>query len=474
MAVVAATSFSAACTDAKAPENVRSKEADRWFKRAERDFNDVKVEDAHDAIERALAMAPKDPEIRLLGGKIALVRLEFDESLRLLNDLPGTEAHALRGRAYWFRGQVSPAADEFEAMLNDPDVRDDWAKSIAGLARRGEGREPFTISGQPRAIVELAHTTDAAPYLVVPVEIDGEDRLAVVATGIPEMVVDSAAFAEPSWISMRFKTRRMGVPDLEPGGYLEVNDVPALTQDLSGISKEVNAPITALIGVSVLRRLNATVDYGGHQFVVRKEEAPPPHSATKVPLYYAKGGGMVMNTSFGANDDSRATLFVDSMQRFPIALDDRGWVKAGLVPADLAAVQGDTSQKLKGGNVPTLKLGAFRIDQVPGVLGSNIADIERTLRIDVDGVVGSPVLAMYRITFSDGGRAMYLEDDTELQQILQTMGGGGGPVDVPGPTGPSPNPGPIPTGPIPTGPVPPGPVPPGPVPPGPIQPGNTK
>ncbi|NUP12135.1 MAG: hypothetical protein HOW73_39315 [Polyangiaceae bacterium] len=424
------------CTNANSPSSGRPELAERWFRRAEQDFNEVKIDPAYEAIHKALAIAPDDPEIRMLGGRIALVRLEYDESLRLLNALPGSEAAALRGRAHWYRGDLSPAAEEFETILDDPEVRDEWAKAVVVLARSGGGRTPFTLSGEPRAVVEMAQVSDIAPYLVVPVEIDGDDRLALVATGIADVVVDSSNFAEPSWVSLRFKSRRIG-PELEQSSGLEVTDVPALSQDLSSISKEVNAPISALIGVSMLRQLNATIDYAGHQFIVRKDAAQPPPSATKVPVYYGKGGGMVLSTGLGGDDGARGTLFVDSIMRFPLALDDRGWIKAGLVPGDLTPVPGDPSQKLKGGTVPTIRLGSFRLDQVPGIYGSQVPDIEKGLQFDIDGVMGAPVLAMYRMTFSDGGRVMYLEDDTELRAIVSAppSAAGAAPpgVGLPGP-----------------------------------------
>ena len=53
-----------------------------------------------------------------------------------------------------------------------------------------------------------------------------------------------------------------------------------------------------------------------------------PPNATRVPLFYARGGGMLMGTTLGAGEDSRAALFVDTMRSFPIALDDKGWAKA--------------------------------------------------------------------------------------------------------------------------------------------------
>lgn len=421
-----------ACNDPKTPSSSRSEQAEQWFQRAQQDFGELRVPGAHEAIQKALAIAPADPEIRLLAGRIALLRLEYDEALRLLAGMTGSEVHGLRGRAHWYRGELSAAAEEFEKLLDDPSVRDEWAKSVVLLARRGEGRHPYTISGDPRAVVEMAQVSDVAPYLVVPVEIDGEDRLALVSTGIAEVVVDSATFAEPSWVSMRFKGKRIG-PELEQTPGLEVSDVPALTQDLTGISKEVNAPISALLGASLLRNLNVTVDYGGHQFVVRNEPAAPPPSSTKLDVYYAKGGAMLLNAGLGTTDDARATLFVDSAMRFPIALDDRGWMKAGLVPNDLQPIPADPSQKLKGGTVPTMRFGAFRVDQVPGVAATSIPELEKSLALDVDGIMGVPLLAMYRVTFGDEGRVIYLEDDAELQRIIQAPPGAlGSPEALPG------------------------------------------
>jgi hypothetical protein len=254
-----------------------------------------------------------------------------------------------------------------------------------------------------------------APFLVIPVEIDGVQVLAMLSTGIAEVVIDSATRAEPSWVSLRF------------GGALEVSDVPALTKDLSGLSKELNAPIGALLGSTVLRRVSATMDYTGHQFVARAYAPPPPPHATRVPLYYARGGGMMMTTPIGTGDDASASLFVDSALRFPIALDERGWMKAGVLPKNLSPVQ--AAPDLKEGVVPLIKLGSFELRKVPGVLGdgalsTSIADLEKGLRQDVDGVIGAFILANYRITLADGGRTMWFEDDTTLRIMMQQLGTG--------------------------------------------------
>ena len=81
------------------------------------------------------------------------------------------------------------AADDLEAMLLDPNVKDPWARDVATLARRGQGRHPFAMEGGLVTLVEMPH---AGPALIVPCELEGESILALVATAVGEVVIDSA------------------------------------------------------------------------------------------------------------------------------------------------------------------------------------------------------------------------------------------------------------------------------------------
>jgi hypothetical protein len=72
--------------------------------------------------------------------------------------------------------------------------------------------------------------------------------------------------------------------------------------------------------------------------------------------------------------------------------------------------------------VPLLRLGAFDIPQVPGVYGTPIGEVEKGVEVDIDGVVGSGLLAYFRVTLTDGGRAMWLEDVPQLQQSAPPPG----------------------------------------------------
>ncbi|HYP88545.1 MAG TPA: hypothetical protein VEQ59_10330, partial [Polyangiaceae bacterium] len=204
--------------------------------------------------------------------------------------------------------------------------------------------------------------------------------------------------AEPSWVSMRF------------GDKIEVHDVPALSKDLSGISRQVNAPIRVLLGVNLLRHLHPTFDFMGGQFVVRNFEAPPPPEATAVKLSYVRGGGMLLRGGLGSTAaQTPASLLIDTSIPFPIALDDAGWKKAGVPLSSLRAVPNQGS--LRQGVLPLLRLGAFDVPSVPGLAGNEpVKEREEGLGIELDGLVGSGLFASFRVTLVDGGRTMWLED----------------------------------------------------------------
>jgi hypothetical protein len=370
--------------------------AKKWFDRADASFKSGDVEDAQTAVESALHADQHRPEIRLLAARIALSRLEYAQVLTLLKGVEGTEASSIRGRALWYSGDVEQAADELERLVADPEVRDPWAADIAKLSRRGIGRKPFAMTGGMVAVSEMPRVGTAA--LIVPLEISGEPALGLIATGTAEVVLDASKGTEPTWVSMRF------------GDKIEVHDVPALSKDLSGISRQVNAPIRALLGVNLLRHLHPTFDFMGGQFVVRNFEAPPPPEATAVKLNYVRGGGMLLRGAVGSTASQvPASLLIDTSIPFPVALDDGGWKKAGVPLSSLRLVPNQGT--LRQGVLPLLRLGAFDVPSVPGLAGNEpVKEREDGLGIELDGLVGSGLFASFRVTLVDGGRTMWLED----------------------------------------------------------------
>ena len=414
-----------ACHGFAGPESARSPVAEKWFTRADQEFREAQINAANDSVKHALELAPTDPEVKILAARVALARLEYGDVLRLLKGVLEPEAAGLRGRANWYKGELGPAADELDALLEDPEVIDPWAKAVSKLARQGAGRHPFTVEGF-LAAVEMPRTEPGVPFYVVPVEIDGEEALALVSTGNAEVVLDSATRNQPSWVSLAFRGS-------DPERRFEVRDVPAMTQDLAAISHQLNAPIKALLGVNLLRRLHATLDHDGRQFVVRSFEPPPPPVASKVDLFYLRGGGLVMSGTFGSEDAAPAPLFIDTAMIHAVALDAAGWKKAGVDPAELSLLGQDAAQKLRGGTLPLLRFGSFERPHVRAVFGAPIEKIERELGIDVDGAVGAGFLSDYRVSFSDGGRTLWVEQRGTLESVTPLPLA---PTAVPGPLEP--------------------------------------
>lgn len=404
--------------------------AKKWFERASASYHEVDFDDAELAVDNALRVEPNREEIRLLAARVALAQLDYDRVIKSLEGLESADARGLRGRAFWYSGQIDRAADELESLVADPEVRDGWAQEVAKLARRGGARKPFQLSGARLASIQMPQVGSRS--FVVPLELDGEPVLGLVATGTPEVVIDAGGGRQPSWVSLRF------------GEKVEVKDVPALTKDLTGISRQVNAPIKVLLGVNLLRHVHPTIDFEGGQFVVRAADPPPPARATTVHLKYIRGGGMVLRTSFGSGEGAESALLVDTAMQFPIALDDRGWQRAGVPLSTLQPVpQGG---RLKHGMLPRVLLGAFDIPQVPAVYGAPLEEFEKGLDVNLDGLAGAGLLAAFRVTLADGGRTLWLED-TMLPGERPS-----GPNDAQSPAPPAaPSPAPAPSVPAPSG-----------------------
>ncbi len=402
-ALFALAAMSAACGNSPGADSPnRTPLADKWFARAKQSYHDGDFEDARHSAEAALQASPSDPDIRTLTARIALTRLEFAETLKLTNGLQSTEVHALRGRAHWYAGNIEQAADELEAMLKDPTVKDPWAREVAQLARRGTGRHPFAIEGGLVAAVEMPR---AGPALIVPCELEGERILALVSTAVGELIIDSTSRREPAWVNLKFGDRTAKGNT----GELEVKDVPALTQDLSGLSRQMGAPIKALLGVNLLRHMHVTFDRRGDQFVVRKNEPSIPPDSSRVPLYYVRGGGMMVRANVSSKDDGATTLLVDSAAVFPLALESVVWKRAGVDPATLQPEPG--APNVRAGVVPSFKIGGFDLPKVPAMEGTALAELRTTVDLDLGGVLGGGLLSVFRVTLGDDGRYMWLEPD---------------------------------------------------------------
>jgi len=396
--VMCVLSVAAACGpfDANAPS--RPPLAQKWLDRAELGYKTGDFDDAKLSIDEALRVAPHDDGARLVAARVALAHLDYTSALKLTEGMQTTQAHAVRGRAHWYAGDMESAADELEGMLADPSVKDPWARDIARLARKGATRKPFNMEGGVVALVDLP---PAGSALVVPCEMEGEQVLTMIATGSAEVVVDSGSRSEPSWVSLRFADR------------IEVRDVPALSQDLSALSRVLGAPIKALLGVNLLRHIHATFDRRGGQFVVRLADPPSPPEASRLPLFYARGGGMMMRMQVTPHEDDASLFYVDSSQPYSLVMQDALWRKAGVDVEQM--VPSTVLPNARAGRVPSLRLGGMSFPSVPALALGSVADqAPASLDVDLGGVVGAGLLEAFRVTFTDGGRFVWVEMDPTM------------------------------------------------------------
>ena len=384
-----------------AQESARTPLADKWYSRAKASYKNGDFEDARQAATAALEASPTDTEVRLINARLALLRLDFAEALKMTQGLQGTEALGLRGRAHWYAGDLEAAADDLEVVLRDPAVKDPWARDIASLARRGAGRHPYSIDGNLVGQVEMPRAGSA---MIVPCELEGEQILAMVATANGEVVVDSTSRREPAWVNLSF-------------GGVEVKDVPARTQDLSGLSRQLGAPIKALLGANLLRHTHATFDRRGDQFVVRKHETSAPPDSTRVPLWYVPNGGLLMRATVSAKEDGNALLLVDSSQSYLVALNNPAWQKANI---DTKTIRPEPElQNMRTGSLPVFRLGTFDLPMLPAVQGIPNDTTKGATDVDLGGVLGAGLIAVFRVTFSDEGRFAWLEPDPAINPNAQ-------------------------------------------------------
>src|SRR5262249_9544232 len=162
--------------------------------------------------------------------RVSLARLDYDRTIQVLKGLSSTDARAVRGRALWYRGDVQGAADELDALLRDPDVKDGWAIDILKLARNGFGRKVFDISGSLLAATAMG-SSPGAPMLIE-LEVDGQRTIGMIATGTAESIIDAAPGTDPSWVSLGFRGARREDEGMrnDDGTLVEVRDVPVLAR----------------------------------------------------------------------------------------------------------------------------------------------------------------------------------------------------------------------------------------------------
>lgn len=385
----------------------RSELATKWMKRAQEEYAALDLVEATDSVDKAQKNAPGDKEIAVLAAKIHLARLDFKAVIKALDGIEGSEAAGLRARAYWYDDDLAHASEELTRALEDPDFKDPWAKPVRELAgTQGAGRKPFQLKDNAARLVELRMPRDLYPAMMIPIEVDGQTTMALVVSGVPEVVLDQKTRSKPSWVSIR-------IANDKNTASMEFRDVPALVEDLSGYSQQ-QVPIGALIGANFLRRMHATFDRGADQFVLRREDPPSPPTVTRLPVAWVRGGGMVVRGTIKKEFELSGGLWVDSGSPWALAFPEPTWKKVGV---DLAKMQ--TYNDTKYERLTNVKLGALDLGPAVAVAGATTVD-DKLKQLDVTtiGALGMTFLGAMRVTLVEGGKTMWIETDQDTSSIL--------------------------------------------------------
>ncbi|MBK7396527.1 MAG: hypothetical protein IPJ34_09565 [Myxococcales bacterium] len=168
----------------------RNELANKWLKRAGEEYAALDLTEAKDSIEKASKNAPAT-RTSASSARRSTARLDFKTAVKALEGIEGSEAAGLRARAYWYDDDLAHASEELTRALEDPDFKDPWAKPVRELAgTQGAGRKPFQLKDTSARLVELRMPRDLFPAMMVPIEVDGQTTVALVVTGVPEVVLD--------------------------------------------------------------------------------------------------------------------------------------------------------------------------------------------------------------------------------------------------------------------------------------------
>ncbi|MBI2392647.1 MAG: hypothetical protein HYV09_23885, partial [Deltaproteobacteria bacterium] len=392
----------------------RTEKATQWMKRAAEELGALDLAEAKDSIDKANAASPGDAEISVLAARIALARLDFKSAAKALEGIDTSEAASLRARAFWYSDDLPRASEELSKALEDPSFKDPWAKPVRELAgTQGTGRKPFNLKDSSARVVEMRMPRDLGTMLMVPVEVDGQSTIAILDTGVPEVILDQKGRSSPGWVSIKFA-------NFDGTRSMEFRDVPAFVQDLSPFTKGQTVPVGAVIGMNFLRRLHLTFDRLADQLVLRRDEPPAPAQMTKVAAGYYNGGGMLVRSTIRKEFEVSSGLWINTGTDVPLAFPEPIWKKIGVDTKTLPTHEGRSLARLLN-----IRLGGLDLGPADAVGG--VPQLEEALAkfkgIDVMGQAGMGFLTGMRVTIADGGRWLWVETDSNTPLILAPPSG---------------------------------------------------
>ncbi|MEO5618381.1 MAG: aspartyl protease family protein [Candidatus Eisenbacteria bacterium] len=379
----------------------------------------ARTDDAERLFRRVIELRPGDDAAEAGLGKLALFAGREMEAESLLSRA-GTELETLRDLygARLRRGAWAEAAKLAE------DVND--AGRVALLERMAQ-EPPYQISGDSKVKLFWARHY---PVPLVRVRLNGESVLMALDTGASDLLIDpmwasrgkvtmlpgqSLAF----WCGTRFAVRPALVQRLEIGG-IKIERVPAGILSLRRWSVEVNPhgeTVAGVIGLNLLRRFTATLDYGKHWLelapLAEGGAAAMSAGAVRVPFELWGESELMVRGSVGGS--RKLGLIVQT------GIPGCGIAAPSEVFDELGIKGGTVSRLVKGAGtwlqgrpwvgvtVPGIVVGPIASDRVPG--WSNAMDSSEMWRHGVrrDAILSGDFFEKARVTFDWAKREMAIE-----------------------------------------------------------------
>lgn len=361
--------------------------APSWSERAARAWSAGDLDAAEGAADNALQLDASDERALEVAARVALARGRIERAIRALASATSPELVRLRARAYVRLGNFAAVARDLEALGGDAE-REGWGAAMLPIARAAAGRDVYTISGADRVFVPMRA---GAPLPLVEITIDGERRVALIATSADLTVIDDQR-REASGLAREIRF-----------GELSVASVPVLVRDIGEVGQRIGTDIDAVIGTDLLARLHATIDGRDHTLVVRRAPEASTDDAAEAPYLQIDGSFLVIPSRI---EGTTLWLGVDTAGMFPIALSSAAVDRLGRDPSTFERVPNAPSDDIRVTTLAAVELGSARIEEVPAVTGLVPANLAEQLGAPVAGMIGGQVWSQVAITFDASARVL--------------------------------------------------------------------
>jgi hypothetical protein len=338
----------------------------------------------------ALSEAPGDATAQQVAARIALAHGDHRRVLAVLADATEPELVRLRARARHAGGDLEGTLSDLSSVDGQEPV-DGWAEAMLPLARLGAVLPCYGREGSARATLPFA---GRSPLPLVEVRVDGRSVVALIATQADLTIVDD---------ELRGEAGIVGRVDL---GGLVMKNVPAIVRDLAPIGAQVGEDVGAVLGLDVLLRLGATLDFRERWLVVGEVERRG-DDLFAAPFLTLAGSFLAVE---GRLDDRRDVLLAfDTAGPFPLAVSDAVVRGLGHGLESLPRAEGAPSDDVRTLMVRELAIGDVEIAGVPAATGLIPADLSELAGAPVEGIVGALTLQQMRVTIEPETRRLLFD-----------------------------------------------------------------